>query len=131
MCESEGPNQGWRQRVSVAEREWRRAAGRGKGLEYPAVDGGSFGERDLDRVEERAAVATGVAVAEVERGASAARHHKAGAVADMVVEAQAVGAAHQLDVVTADDVVELRLSLAEAAFGLRRVVSVEMWWSVE
>ena len=118
-------------RVLVAECKRRRAAGWGEGLEYAAADGGVVGERDLDGVEERAAVATGIAVAEVQRGASAARHHEADAVADVVVETEAVGAADQLDVVTTDDVEELRLALREAALGLRRVVSVEMRRGVE
>src|SRR5215217_1305859 len=126
-----GLESGRDKRVLVAECKWRRAVGWREGLEYAAVDGGIFGERDLDGMEERAAVATGVAVAEVQRRASAARHHEADAVADVVVEAEAVRAADQLDVVTAEDVEELRLSLTEAALGLRREVSVEMRRGVE
>jgi hypothetical protein len=44
----------------------------------------------------------------------------------VVVEGEPVRAAHELDAVAADDVEELRLALAEAAFGVRGVVAVEV-----
>src|SRR3954451_16903485 len=46
----------------------------------------------------------------------------------MVIEPQAVSATDERDVVRAKGVQELRLSLSETAFGLRRVVAVQMRW---
>ena len=68
----------------------------------------------------------GHAVAQVQGGASAPGHHEADAVADVVIEAEPVGTADQPDVVTPNDVQELRLALLKAALWLRRVVAVQM-----
>src|SRR5215217_1372550 len=114
----------------TVEAQQRRPAARGEGLEYAPVDGAALGERDLDGMKQRIPIAARVAVAEVKRGPSTARHHEADVVVDVMVEAETVGAADQLDVVTADRVQELRLALAEAAFGLGRVVTVQMRWSM-
>jgi hypothetical protein len=52
-------------------------------------------------MEERAAIApAGVAVAQLQRGTSAAGHDELHAVADMLIEAESVGTADQPDVMT-------------------------------
>src|SRR5918992_3570308 len=104
----------------------------GEGLQDAAAYGTALAERDFYGVEERTPIAAlGVAVAQVQRGASAAAHDEADAVVDMMIEAETVGAADQLDVMMANDVQELGLTLAKAAFRLRCVVAVEMRWGVQ
>jgi AraC-like DNA-binding protein len=79
------------------------------------------GARDLDGMEQRATIAAGgVAIARVQRGASAARHDKSNAVVDMVIEAQAVGAAHQSNAMTADDVQDLARSCGMSTSAFHR-----------
>src|SRR5215207_7329900 len=95
------------------------------------MDGPALRQRDLDGVEQCAAIAAGVPIAEVERRAAAAGHHESNAVANMMIEAEAVGTADELDAMTTNDVEVLRLPLAKATFGLGRVMTAQMGWGMQ